>query len=180
MAWHDSWAAMKRKRIPKEEQTVDWDINLDDDETTAARPERERVPEGTHELKIVQVIQHSPGLEVRLAHDNKQFGWVFVKMLPGRKQDEIRLKQMCRSLAITSAAWKEMDPGDLVDRRIRAEIVHRVDAGGTLWVNVWNFFPIEQLEEEAAAIKPEPKPARTPAAKVRAASPAIGSDDIPF
>jgi hypothetical protein len=71
-----------------------------------------------------------------------------------------------------------MQPTDLVDRRIRAEIVHRVDDAGTLWVNVWNFLPIEQLAEEAAVA--EKKPARTPAAKVKAASPAIGSDDIPF
>lgn len=180
MAWHDSWTAMKRKRIPMEEQTVDWDINLDDDETTTARPERERVPEGKHELKVVQVIQHDWGLDVRLAHDDRQYGWVFMRLQHGRKQDEIRLKQMCRAFAITTAAWKAMDPGDLVDRRIVAEIVHKVDKNGTLWVNVWNLYPIEQLAEEAAAIKPEPKPARTPAAKVRAASPAIGSDDIPF
>jgi len=38
--------------------------------------------------------------------------------------------------------------------------------------------PIEQLVQEAAAVAK--RPARTPAAKVKAASPAIGSDDIPF
>jgi hypothetical protein len=38
--------------------------------------------------------------------------------------------------------------------------------------------PIEQLAEEAAVVAK--KPARTPAAKVRASAPAIGSDDIPF
>ena len=177
MAWHDSWTAMKRK--PKQERNpMDWNIELDEEEAVSARPEREKVPEGTHDLKIVEVIEHRPGLEVRLAHDDKKYGWVFVRMFPGRRQDEIRLKQMCRSLAITTAAWKLMQPTDLVDRRIRAEIVHRVDAGGTLWVNVWNFLPIEQLAEEAAAVAK--KPARTPAAKVRAVAPAIGSDDIPF
>jgi hypothetical protein len=167
------------KKKPKQERNqMDWNIEVDEEEAVSARPEREKVPEGTHDLKIVEVIQHSPGLEVRLAHDDKRYGWVFVKMTPGRTQDEIRLKQMCRSLAITTSAWKAMEPTDLVDRRIRAEIVHRVDAAGRMWVNVWNFMPIAELAEEAA--EKAKRPARTPAAKVKAASPAIGSDDIPF
>ena len=103
-----------------------------------------------------------------------------MKLKPGKKQDEIRIRQLAKAMAITPAEWNTTDPTDLVDRRVIAEIAHRVDNNGVLWVNVWNLYPIEQLVEEAAAIKPDPKPARTPAAKVRAASPAIGSDDIPF
>ena len=179
MAWHDSWTAMKRKRTPKEETRVDWNIEVDDGQA-AGRPERERVPEGKHNLKIVQVIQQEWGLEVRLAHDDRKYGWVFMKLRPGRKADEIRIRQLAQAMAISPAQWNTTDPTELVDRRVIAEIAHRVDNNGVLWVNVWNLYPIEQLVEEAAAIKPEPKPARTPAAKVRAASPAIGSDDIPF
>jgi hypothetical protein len=59
-----------------------------------------------------------------------------------------------------------------------AEIRHRAGNNGRVFVNVWKFTAIEQLAEEAAVVAK--KPARTPAAKVRAASPAIGSDDIPF
>lgn len=180
MAWHDSWTAVRagKKKQQQERKQMDWNIELDEEEPVSARPEREKVPEGDHDLKIVEVIQHSPGLEVRLAHDDKRYGWVFVKMTPGRTQDEIRLRQMCRSLAITTSAWKAMEPTDLVDRRIRAEIVHRVDSAGRMWVNVWNFMPIAELVEEAAVVAK--RPARTPAAKVRASAPAIGSDDIPF
>jgi hypothetical protein len=47
-----------------------------------------------------------------------------------------------------------------------------------VFVNVWKFMAIPQLAEEAAVVAK--RPARTPAAKVKAASPAIGSDDIPF
>jgi hypothetical protein len=53
-----------------------------------------------------------------------------------------------------------------------------VDKTARLWVNVGKFLPIEQLEQEAAAAAK--RPARTPAAKVKASAPAIGSDDIPF
>jgi hypothetical protein len=67
---------------------------------------------------------------------------------------------------------------DLTGRRVMAEIRHRLGNNGRVFVNVWKFMPIEQLADEAAVVTK--RPARTPAAKVKQASPAVGSDDIPF
>jgi hypothetical protein len=70
-----------------------------------------------------------------------------------------------------------MDPTDLCDRRVRAEIYHKVDANGTLWVNVGKFMPIEQLVGDAAEVARRRAP--TPASEIREAS-GMGRDDVPF
>jgi hypothetical protein len=75
-----------------------------------------------------------------------------------------------------AAEWLATPIDDLTGRRVRAEVYHKVDKNGRQWVNVGKFLPVEQLEQEPAARRT----ARTPAAKVKQASPAVGSDDIPF
>jgi hypothetical protein len=154
------------------------DFPFDDVEftTEAARPERVEVPEGTHEFRIEQVLEDAQRLEVRLVHDDRQYGWVFCKLPKDKGWAKKLVGQLAGALAISPDEWASSEAGDLVGRRVRAEIVHRQT--DRLWVNVVKFLPIEQLAEEAAVVAK--RPARTPAAKVKAASPAIGSDDIPF
>jgi hypothetical protein len=154
------------------------DFPFDDVEFTTepARPERVEVPEGTHEFRIEQVLEDAQRLEVRLVHDDRQYGWVFCKLPKDKGWAKKLVGQLAGALAISPDEWASSEAGDLVGRRVRAEIVHRQT--DRLWVNVVKFLPIEQLAEEAAVVAK--RPARTPAAKVKAASPAIGSDDIPF
>jgi len=154
------------------------DFPFDDVEFTTepARPERVEVPEGTHEFRIEQVLEDAQRLEVRLVHDDRQYGWVFCKLPKDKGWARKLVGQLAGALAISPDEWASSEAGDLVGRRVRAEIVHRQT--DRLWVNVVKFLPIEQLAEEAAVVSK--RPARTPAAKVKAASPAIGSDDIPF
>jgi len=134
------------------------------------------VPEGIHEFGIQQVLEDAQRLEVRLVHDDRRYGWVFCKLPKDKGWAKKLVGQLAGALAIGADEWASSEAGDLVGRRVRAEIVHR--QGDRLWVNVVKFLPIEQLADEAAVVAK--RPARTPAAKVKAASPAIGSDDIPF
>ena len=122
--------------------------------------------------------------DLELAHDDPRYWWVKVTMHKGQKYARILAGQLAAALAMTPDDWESNDSGDLVGRRVRADITHKAQ-GGRLYVNVWKFGPIEQLAEEAAAKaepKPAPKPPRTPAAKVAAAAPAVAEDkdDIPF
>ena len=142
----------------------------------SAQPERLDVPEGVHEFSIAQVIEDDQRLEIRLSHDDRKYGWVFCKLPKAAGWAKRIVGQLAGALAISSDEWAASDTGDLVGRRVRAEIVHRQT--DRLWVNVVKFLPIEQLAEEAAVVAK--KPPRTPAAKVKQASPAVGGDDIPF
>lgn len=144
----------------------------------AATRERENVPEGTHELKIVRVTNQPYGFDLALQHDDQRYGWVFHRMDRDRSQTAYRLRELRNALAISPDEWRSLDPTEIVDRRLRAEIRHNVDAKGRLWVNVWKYMPSAELEQPATPATP--KAPRTAAAKVKSASPAIGSDDIPF
>jgi hypothetical protein len=154
------------------------DFPFDDVEFTTepARPERVEVPEGIHEFRIEQVLEDAQRLEVRLMHDDRQYGWVFCKLPKDKGWAKRLVGQLAGALAISPDEWASSEAGDLVGRRVRAEIVHRQT--DRLWVNVVKFLPIEQLADEAAVVAK--RPARTPAAKVKASAPAIGSDDVPF
>ena len=155
--------------------------SLDDDRLPQPQQQtqdREPVPEGTHDFQIVRVSNEDYGFKLVLDAGDNGLRWVFHRMDSKREKNRYLLRDFLRSLAISLEEWRGMDPTDLVDRRIRAEICHNVDKNGTLWVNVDKFLPIEQLAEEAEVVAR--RPARTPAAKVKQASPAIGSDDIPF
>ena len=156
---------------------VDFPFDDVDIAPESAAPERLDVPEGIHEFSIAQVLEDAQRLEIRLAHDDRKYGWVFCKLPKDQGWAKRIVGQLAGCLAITPDEWAASEVGDLVGRRVRAEIVHRQTA--RLWVNVVKFLPIEQLADEASAVAK--RPARTPAAKVKAASPAVGGgDDIPF
>jgi preprotein translocase subunit SecD len=179
MAWHDSWTQMKKKPTPKETTSMDWPIDDDEPETQTQTTQYERleVPEGTHELQIHQVLPSDEQLELRLVHDDPQYGWVFLRLKRGQKWAKALVKQLAKALGMTAQDWADTDKGDLVGRRVRAVIEHKVK-GDRMYVNVVGFEPQAATAPQEPA-KPSPV-ARTPAAKVRAASPDIGNDDIPF
>ena len=182
MAWHDSWTAMragKKQQQPKEREPMDWNISVQEPEQAAPEnTERMDLPEGVHELQIKTVSEDTTQLVLELAHEDRRYWWVKVSLKKGQGWARVLVAQLAGALALSEQEWAETQSDDLTGRRVRAEIRHRAGNNGRVFVNVWKFMPIEQLAQEAAAVAK--RPARTPAAKVKAASPAIGSDDIPF
>lgn len=157
---------------------VDWDVFADDEpqQQAAATGEKMDLPEGTHDLQIKRVAQQDGDVLLELAHEDRRYWWAKVKAKKGQGWAKDLLRTLADALGYTREEWAEIAWDELVGRRVRGEILHRVDKGGRNWVNVVKFLPAE----EAAAVPQKAKPARTPAAKVKAASPSIGSDDIPF
>jgi len=178
MAWHDSWTLMKRKKPTQERTQMDWDISVDEPQQAAVSGERVDLPEGTHELRIKTVSEDITQLVLELAHDDRKFWWVKVSLKKDQRWARALVAQLAGALAMSAQEWSETRMDDLTGRRVRAEIYHRGRDDGRVFVNVGKFLPIVELVEEAAEVAK--KPARTPAAKVRQASPGIGSDDIPF
>ena len=157
--------------------------DLDDDRPAPQQTqERAHAPEGVHDFQIVRVTNQEYGFDLALALEDRRHGWVFHRMERARDQTAYRLRELLRSLEISLEEWRQMDPTDLVGRRIRAEIRHKVGNDGRLWKNVWKYLPTEQLVEQPPAAQAPPRPARTPAAKVKQSSPAVAADadDIPF
>ena len=182
MPWHDSWTSMRAGKKSKQERTptaMDWNISVEEPQQAVAEgTERMDLPEDTHELKIMTVAENAEQLVLELAHDDRRYWWVKLTLKKGQTWARVLVAQLAGALALSEQEWADTQSDDLTGRRVRAEIRHRAGNNGRLFVNVWKFMPIEQLEQEAAAVAK--RPARTPAAKVKAASPAIGSDDIPF
>jgi hypothetical protein len=169
--------AGKKKR--KQERTqMDWDISVDEPQQAAASGERQDLPEGTYDLQIKTVAEDTTQLVLELAHEDRRYWWVKVSLKKDQRWARVLVGQLAGALAMSPEEWSETPMDDLTGRRVRAEIYHKVGANGRLWVNVSKFLPIEQLAEEAAEVAQ--RPARTPAAKVKQASPGIGRDDIPF
>jgi len=180
MAWHDSWAQMKRKKpTPERTAAMDWNISVDEPQQAATEgTERIELPEGIHDLQIKTVAEDATQLVLELAHEDRRYWWVKVSLKKGQTWARVLVAQLAGALALSEQEWADTASDDLTGRRVMAEIRHRAGNNGRVFVNVWKFMPIEQLAEEAAVVAK--RPARTPAAKVKAASPAIGSDDIPF
>jgi len=182
MPWHDSWTSMragKKKQQQQERNQMDWDISVQEPEqATPDNTERMDLPEGVYELQIKTVAEDTTQLVLELAHEDRRYWWVKVTMKKGERWARVLVAQLAAALALSAQEWSETQMDDLTGRRVMAEIRHRAGNNGRVFVNVWKFMPIEQLAEEAAVVAK--RPARTPAAKVKAASPAIGSDDIPF
>ena len=180
MPWHDSWTAMragKKKQQQQERTPMDWDISVQEPEQAApASTERMDLPEGIHGLQIKTVAEDATQLVLELAHDDRKFWWVTVTLKKDQSWANVVVSQLASALALSPQEWLETHKDDLTGRRVRAEVRHKAANNGRLFVNVWKFLPILELEQEAAA----KRPARTQAAKVRQTAPAIGSDDIPF
>ena len=158
---------------------MDWDISVQEPEHNAPEStERLDLPEGVHELQIKTVSEDTTQLVLELAHDDRRYWWVKVSLKKGQTWARVLVAQLAAALALSEQEWADTASDDLTGRRVQAEIRHRAGNNGRVFVNVWKFMAIEQLQHEAA--EKAKRPARTPAAKVKASSPAIGSDDIPF
>ena len=178
MAWHDSWASMKKKRPQETDQMESWSMDEFGDQSATTTNERVDLPEGIHELAIKTVADDPTQLVLELAHDDRRFWWAKVSLKKNAGWARGLVKQLIAALAMTEQEWEAAAPDDLTGRRVMVEIRHRTGNTGRVFVNVVGFSAIPQLADEAAAAAK--RPARTPAARVKAASPGIGSDDIPF
>ncbi len=189
MAWHDSWTAMKRKRTePKQSERKElnqMDFMLDDDfpPATQTLEEREIVPVGIHAMTIRNVEEgpneykrsdaNPDGLCIKLRLSTGAYKFVFDDI---PKHLGWRAKQLADAVGILPVNGKlSLTPGDLADKTVTVEISHYTSKAGKVSAVVKRYVPAQQKAAAGAA-----KPARTPAAKVRAVAPAIGSDDIPF
>lgn len=158
---------------------MDWNISVEEPEQAATvSTERMDLPEGVHELQIKTVSEDTTQLVLELAHEDRKFWWVKVTFKKDQNWARVLVAQLAAALALSAQEWSDTQMDDLTGRRVMAEIRHRAGQNGRVFVNVWKFMAIQQLAEEAAEVAK--KPARTPAAKVKATAPAIGSDDIPF
>lgn len=153
---------------------MDYDFGTDDFAAEPkAKAERELLQEGRHELQIKRV-QPEPGrLVVALAHESDRWAWVWFKP----RHDADWAKPIVASLAaacgLSRAQWLATDPGDLVGRRVAADVYQKVGSNGLTYVNVSKF-------HEAAPIEPVKKsPPRTAGEKAMKTA-MEPNDDIPF
>jgi len=168
-----------KKKQQQERKQMDWNISADEPQQAAPEStERMELPEGVHELQIKTVTEDTTQLVLELAHEDRRYWWVKVSLKKGQGWARVLVAQLAGALALSEQEWADTASDDLTGRRVMAEIRHRAGNNGRVFVNVWKFMAIPQLEQEAT--EKAKRPARTPAAKVRASSPAIGSDDIPF
>jgi hypothetical protein len=150
----------------------DW---MDDDfgaPAPAARPERELIPDGTYELEIVDAIDEPDRLQVRLAHENKGYAWVFCNIPKTKDWGKRIAHELREALGIAKGGlMAAVAAGELKGRRVKVRVYQRV-SGERTFVNV--------AEIHKADDKPAPAPvvARTPRQKADRA--ATATDDIPF
>ena len=153
-----------------------WDPFIDQQpKPQPTQHERLDVPEGTHDLQIKQILESDDELEVRLVHDDRRYGWVFCHLPKKEKWAAIRGVELGQALGMTREEWLACEPGDLVGRRVRAEIRHKVGNNGRMYVNVWTF--------SEAGPAPEPPPETRPRATVAqriGETAQFEKDDIPF
>jgi hypothetical protein len=164
------------------------DDEIDTTATEASPPTRELVPEGDHEFTVKAVIDTDERVEIRLAHDDRRYGWVFAKMPKTASWARRILSSLRTALGITREAWAGLPITDLEGLRVKARVYHRAGDRGT-WVNVAEFLPCEAAIETATA-KPAveravaPPAARAPAKRTATqkadAAAAMPDDDIPF
>ena len=154
---------------------MDWPIDDEaepETQTSTTQYARLEVPEGVHELQIKQVLPSDEQLELRLVHDDRQYGLVFLRLKRGQKWANALARELRSALGMTADEWRACDYGDLVGRRVQARIVHAIK-GDRMYVNVDGFAP--QAAEAA------PQPVKAPKPVTTAAPPAGGgADDIPF
>lgn len=157
--------------------------------TSDARPpERELLDEGEHRLKIVRVLNGSDTLEVRLAHDDRRFGWVFCRMPKNAGWAKRLAKSLADALAIPAAQWEPaIDAGDLTDRMVIARVYHKV-SGARTYVNVGDFKPVDELVQAEPGLtvhhvetfEPPKSVAKRTATQKADAAARMPGDDIPF
>lgn len=163
-----------------------WGIEDDAADTGDGRPpERELVPEGDHDLQIRQVIEDEGRVEIRLAHDDRRYGWVFAKLPRDAGWAKRILSTLRTSLDMSREEWQSTPATDLVGRRVRARLYHRATSGRT-FVNVGDFLPgaVETATAAPAVERAVAPPAARAAVKRTPTkqADAVGHDpdDIPF
>jgi hypothetical protein len=177
---------MKRKK-PPQERNDDMDIEWTMDEAAdvhGTRPEEyDIVPVGTHRLKIVSAEvgpnqwkvdeKTNPDgicLKIRLELDatHKHIYHDLPKHRPYMGAE------LAKAIGLEAEGnTLRVSPEAVLGQVVIAMVEHYTSKAGKVSAVIKKYLP-GPVQPQAA------KPARTPAAKVRAASPAIGSDDIPF
>lgn len=170
------------------------DVWWHDEETSPAgdseAPARELVPEGEHEFQVKQTIDTDERLEVRLAHGDQRYGWVFCNLQKDHPMAKRLGKQLAAALGVAPEEWNDfVRSGDMAGRRVRARVYQKPGSRGGTFVNVGKFLPagpaapvIERAVAPAAGRAPVSRPAETRKTRTQAADAASGAsgDDIPF
>lgn len=156
---------------------MDWDFSEGFDEPAAApaTTERELLPEGTHEL-LIKDVRLGEQLEVRLAHEDRRYGWVFCRLPKGASWAKAIGRSLVTALGMDDAQWRAAELSDIADRLVQAELYHKLGRDGRTWVNVRRFLPVEKPAAPAPVKKSPPRTAGEKAMKTAMES----SDDIPF
>lgn len=176
------------------------DFGLDEFDDVAVdesrAPARELLPEGEHDLQIRGVGWLEDGrLEIRLAPDERNYGWVFAKFPKDADWAKRILSGLRKACGMSREEWAATDMTDLVGRRVRTRVYHKAGSKGGTFVNVGEFLVGEAAEPKVEravapqapaveravappAARPTP-PRRTPTQKADAAA-AMPDDDLPF
>jgi hypothetical protein len=155
---------------------MDYDWGIDDVEAKPEpRAEREPLADGRHELQIMRVLQEQGRLIIALAHEDDRWAWVWFKPPHDAGWAKPIVASLATACGLSKAEWLATDPGDLVGRRVAAEVYQKVGKNGLTYVNVSKF-------HEAAPVKPAATkaPPRTAAQKDDARIKEQYADDIPF
>jgi hypothetical protein len=171
-----------------------WGIDDDLADTAtndAAPPTRELVPEGDHEFTVKAVIEEADRVEIRLAHDDRRYGWVFAKMPKAQNWARRILSTLRTALGITREAWAGLPITELEGLRVKARVYHKAGNKGGTFVNVGEFLPgaaaaavetatAKPAVERAVATPAQRAPVNRTATKKADAAAAMPDDDIPF
>ena len=150
----------------------DWFDGFDVEAADAAPPaaEREPVPEGEHVFEVKKVIDHEDKLEIRLAHAERRYGWVFCRLPKNADWAKRLASEFRQAVGVEKGRlMAAIEMQELDGKQVQARIYHR----GT-YVNVGGF-TAAPAPEETLAKKPRGHVAKTLAALKEAAP-----DDIPF
>lgn len=162
-----------------------WEGGDADAEPATTRTERELVPEGTHVFEVKAVAESVAELEIRLAHGDSRYGWVFCRLAKGRGWARKLAAEFAEALGVSPRDWNRViESGELVGRSVEARVYHRL-AGERTYVNVAKFLRPQSpapVVERAVAPPAGRAPVRRPATKSQAADAAgkTPADDIPF
>jgi hypothetical protein len=150
-----------------------------DDTPEAAPPgTRDQIPDGDHELQIIQQAAEADRLALRLSDIEKRWSIVFVDFYRAKRDGSpntrarAAMAQLATALGMNADQWSEaVQSGDLVGRRVICK-TRQYQAGERTRVAVDQF----TAAPPAAPAKAKSKP-RTTAQKITAGIP---NDDIPF
>jgi len=133
-----------------------------------ATRDREMVPEGEHAFEIKATIDEPTRLQIRLAHPEARYGWVFCNIYKDADWAKRLAHELREAMGVPKGGlMSAVADGSLVGRTVVARIYHQVKPAGT-YVNVGNFKPAA------------PAPATAKKRQSKAAATQFPDDDIPF